>query len=95
MVTTAARSDPLPSSGLTVPQFARRYQVSPDKIRAWIRKGELRAVNVASRRFGRPRLIITPVALAEFERGRQAEVPDAPKARRKRVPKGTIDFLPD
>jgi len=85
-----------PAPGLTVSQLAKRYHVSPDKIRNWIRKGELRALNVASRLCGRPRFVVTADSLAEFERGREAATPDAPKPkRRRRRPAGFIDFFPD
>lgn len=88
-------SDSLATPGLTVPQLAKRYRVSPDKIRNWIRRGELRAVNVASRLCGRPRFVVTPDALADFEKKRAAQSAAPKPARRKRLPKGTIDFFPD
>ena len=83
------------TTGLTVKQLAMRYRVSPDKIRNWIRRGELRALNVASRLCGRPRFVITADAHADFERGRHAATPDAPKPRRQRRPANVIDFYPD
>jgi excisionase family DNA binding protein len=45
---------PPPPRGLTVREVARRYRVSPDKVRAWIRRGELAAVNTASTLCGKP-----------------------------------------
>lgn len=79
--------------GLTTEEVARLYRVSPDKVRAWIKRGELAAVNTSSRRCARPRYIITPAALAAFEREHAAQT-DAPKpARRPR--KDLIDFFPD
>ena len=78
--------------GYTVADVAARYRVSPDKVRAWVRRGELAAVNVASTLCGRPQLRVTPEALAAFERGRSAAPPPRP-ARRKRQPAGFIDYF--
>lgn len=46
--------------GMTPREVARRYRVSPDKARAWIRKGELRAVNTATGLGGKPRWVVLP-----------------------------------
>lgn len=80
--------------GLTVPEVARRYRIGEDKVRGLIRRGELLAINMTLDRCRRPRFVITPEALAAFERGRQAATPNAPKPKR---PKRTsiIDFYPD
>jgi hypothetical protein len=53
----------------------------------------LRAVNTAAVLCGKPRWVIPPEALAEFERGRAAAQPK-PAPRRKRKPTA-IDFFPD
>jgi excisionase family DNA binding protein len=81
--------------GYTVADVAKRYRVSPDKVRAWIRKGELKAVNVAASLLGKPQLRVTAEALTEFERRRSAAVPtpEAPKRRRRRA--AVIDYYPD
>lgn len=82
------------AAGLTVRDVARRFRVGEDKVRSWIRRGELSAINTAERRCARPRFVVTAEALAAFERGRQAATPNAPKPkRRKRTPE--IDFYPD
>jgi hypothetical protein len=94
------RSDPCPETlagtplqaGLTVADVARRYRVSEDKVRGWIARGELRAVNTASVLCGRPRWVISPDALAEFER-RRSGGPTPKDKRRRKVPE--IDFYPD
>ncbi|MCI0463308.1 MAG: helix-turn-helix domain-containing protein [Gemmataceae bacterium] len=84
----------LPSAaGLTVRDLARRYRVSPDKVRLWIRRGELHAVNTATALCGRPRWVVSPDALAEFER-RRAGGP-TPKPRRRRKLTGMVDYYPD
>jgi excisionase family DNA binding protein len=81
------------SRGLTVAEVARRYRVGPDKVRAWIRSGELAAINTAAMRCGKPRFVVTEESLASFERARNAAVPAAPKRRRDRKP-ALIDFYP-
>ena len=77
---------------LTPPAIAKSYGVSTDKVLRWIRTGELRAVNIATKRTGRPRWAIDPADLADFERSRAA-VPQrgraAPRARRADV----MEFL--
>jgi excisionase family DNA binding protein len=81
------------SRGLTVAEVARRYRVSPDKVRGWIKRGELPAINTADTKCGKPRFVITPEALAEFERSRQAATPPKPVKRRKRA--NYVDYFPD
>ena len=68
---------------LTPPSLAQQYGVKPDKVLAWIARGELRAVNVANRIGGRPRWRISPEAIAEFE-NRRAAKPEVKRPRRKR-----------
>jgi hypothetical protein len=82
-----------PGAGKTVREFARRYRVSADKVRAWIALGELTAVNTASRLCGKARWVITPEALAEFEKGRQGGPTPKPQGRRRQAV--GIDFYPD
>jgi hypothetical protein len=81
------------AAGLTVRDVARRYRVSPDKVRLWIKSGILAAINTADKRCGRPRFVVLPEALTAFERSRQAAAPPQPAKRRKRV--AIIDFFPD
>jgi excisionase family DNA binding protein len=80
-------------AGLTVADVARRYRVGEDKVRRWIRSGELPAINTSSTRCGRPRYVVTADALAAFEAGRSPATPPKPK-RRKRQPH-LIDYYPD
>jgi excisionase family DNA binding protein len=68
---------------LTPPQVAARLGVSPDKILNWVRSGELRAINVAARRSGRPRYRIDLADLLAFEQARAAGAP-APSGRQRR-----------
>jgi len=57
---------------LTPPEIARLYRVSPGKVLQWIRTGQLAAINVATTTKGRPRYLVAPDALSEFEEGRKA-----------------------
>lgn len=70
---------------LTPPEVARRYGVAPQKVLAWIRSGELAAVNVASCMTGRPRYAVSPAALAEFEAARAARTARRRTARKPRL----------
>jgi hypothetical protein len=79
--------------GYTVADVARRYRVSPDKVRIWIRRGELPAINTAAALCGRARWVITPDALAAFERGRATAPPPKPSRRRRR--EEGYDYYPD
>jgi excisionase family DNA binding protein len=79
---------------LTVREVARLYRVSPDKVRGWIKAGRLGAINTSEARCGKPRFIVLPRHLQEFERGRQASPPPKP-AKRRRKPKGYVDYFPD
>ena len=77
---------------LTVPQLSRVWGVSTNKVLEFVRRGELRAINLASHRSTRPRYAIDIADIAAFEKSRQV-VPDGgeattPKLRR-RAP-GTV-----
>jgi transposase len=79
--------------GKTVREIARLCRVSPDKVRAWISRGELRAINTADTLCGKPRWVVLPEALAEWERSRQAQTPAKLAPRRKRQA-GAVDYYP-
>lgn len=78
--------------GFTVADVAARYRVSPDKVRLWIRRGELSAINTASSLCGRPQLRITVEALAAFEQSRTTVPP--PKPQRRHRKQAMVDFYP-
>jgi transposase len=80
-------------SGLTVRDLARRYRVGEDKVRSWIRRGELAAVNTATVLCGRPRWVVSPEALAAFEQRRAGGPP--PKPQRRRRHRAAVDYYPD
>ncbi len=69
---------------LTVREVASRFRVGQDKVRAWIRRGELKAVNTAAVLCGRPRFVVTREALAAFEMKRATTAPPKPRRRRPR-----------
>lgn len=73
---------------LTPPQIAAQFGISADKVVAWIRSGELPAMNVATRANGRPRWVVDVDDLSDFERRRAAVV--KPRAKRKRRPAGLV-----
>jgi excisionase family DNA binding protein len=79
--------------GLTVREVARRYRVSEDKVRAWIARGELPAVNTARVLAGRPRWVVMGETLAVFEQRRAGGPP--PKLPRRRRRPAEVDFYPD
>jgi transposase len=81
------------TAGYTVADLARRYRVSEDRVRGWIARGEMRAINRRDTRSGRPSWVVTTEALAEFERGRQATPP--PKPLRGKKKRNLVDFYPD
>jgi hypothetical protein len=74
---------------LTPPEVAQRFGIDPAKVLAWIRSGELRAMNAATTRSGRPRYLIDEADLAAFEMARSTT--PAPKVQRKRrQPRGDV-----
>ncbi len=85
-------ADAAPGRSLTVSEVARRYRVGEDKVRTWIRRGDLRAINTADVACGKPRYVVPPEALDEFERRRSAASPPKPK-RQKRSQE--IDYFPE
>jgi excisionase family DNA binding protein len=80
--------------GMTPREVAKYLRVSPDRVRAWIKKNVLAAVNTASTRCGRPRWVVLPHHLAEWEQGRRANPPPKPLPRR-RQPADFVDYYPD
>jgi transposase len=66
---------------------AKRYEVPVSRVRSWVKRGELAAVDV-SRKAGskRPRFVVTPDALADFERARSTGPAAVTKRGRGRTP---------
>jgi excisionase family DNA binding protein len=69
---------------LSPPELAGRWGISVDKVLAWIRRGELRAINIALSATGRPRWRIDLQDVREFEH-RRAATPPAPARQRRRA----------
>jgi transposase len=88
-MTTTTLSTP----GLTVADVAARYRVSPDKVRGWIARGELAAVNTSAVLSGKPRWVIQVSALETFEQRRAGGPPPRPTPRRKKT--NLVDYYPD
>jgi hypothetical protein len=80
-------------AGYTTADIARRYRVGEDKVRAWIKTGELVAVNTSATICGKPRYVVTPDSLATFEQKRATNPPPKPKRKQRRTQ--AIDFYPD
>jgi hypothetical protein len=83
----------VPQGGYTVADLCRRWKVGADKIRGFLRRGELIGVNVATNLTGRPQWRITPESVERFEKRRTSAPPPKPQ-RRKRQPQ-LIDYYPD
>lgn len=82
----------IPARGLTPNEVAKLLRVSPDKIRSLIKRGELSAIDLGVRG-GKPRFIVLPRHLEEFERRHRAATPTKPAPRPRRAV-GQIDFYP-
>jgi excisionase family DNA binding protein len=70
---------------LTPPLSAKRLRVSPEKALNWIRKGELRAVNIGDGGH-RPRYRVAPEDLEDFLKRREVQPPPPIQRRRRRRP---------
>jgi excisionase family DNA binding protein len=79
---------------LTPSQIASRLRVGVDKIHAWIKSGQLRASNLATKTTGRPRYGIDERDLDAFIAGRTV----TPRTRisrtsRKRLKNDVVEFF--
>jgi hypothetical protein len=83
----------IPSSGYTVADLCRRWRIGADKIRGFLRRGELVGVNVASSLCGKPQWRITAESVEQFEKRRTSAPPPRPQRRRRQS--AVIDFYPD
>jgi hypothetical protein len=90
----AAEVQDRPVAGLTPNELAKVLRVSPDRVRGWIKSGHLGAINTATSLCGRPRFVILPHHLAQFEKSRYGGPTPKPQSRpRRRVQ--SIDYYPD
>jgi len=74
-ILTWARGEKSKGDWLTPPQVAKRLGVKPDKVLYWIHRGELPAVNVATKEGGRPKFAVPPAALETFKTRRSTQPP--------------------
>ena len=81
------------ASWLTLPEVARELRVRESKIKTWIVRGELTAVNVAERQSGRPRYRIRRSDLDTFLLSRTVVPPPPPSPRRRPRPPGYIECV--
>jgi hypothetical protein len=79
--------------GYSVADLCRRWKVGADKIRAFLGRGELIGVNLATHLSARPQWRITPESVERFERRRSSAPP--PKPSQKRRQPSEIDYFPD
>jgi Helix-turn-helix domain len=76
---------------MTVPELAQRWRVGEAKIRGLIQRGELRAFNASGSLCRRPRWVIMPESVAQYEM-RWSSAPPAPRPAKR--PAGR-DYYPD
>ncbi len=82
----------IPGASLTVTQIAERFAVDRDVVVAWIKTGQLAAVDVSRAKRTLPRWRITPEALREFELSRSSVKPAKPQRAQRRA-KRPADFV--
>jgi excisionase family DNA binding protein len=78
---------------LTPPQVAEQLGIEPAKVIGWIRRGELKAANVADRLGGRPRYRISTDSLDAFLNRRQPVQAPPRTHRKRRQPADLIEFV--
>jgi hypothetical protein len=91
---TALAADTLPAgTGFTLADLSRRWRIGGDKIRAFLRKGELVGVNLAGSLSAKPQWRVSPEEVARFEK-RRSSAPPAKAAPRRRRREAQIDYFP-
>jgi hypothetical protein len=69
------------------------WGVSADKILAWIRSGELPAIDASTKRNGRPRYLVDITELAAFENRRRIDAPKLSRQTKRRPASDVIQFF--
>lgn len=75
-----------------IKQICERFGVGEHTVLAWIRNGELAAINVARKPDGKPKWKITPSALEAFELLRTPSPPATTGRRRRKKTENVIEF---
>ena len=74
-----------------VKDLCERFAIGEHTILGWIKRGELKAINVSRKQGGRPKWRITEEALAAFEQLR-TPTPTPSQTRRKKQSTNVIEF---
>ncbi len=74
-----------------IKDLCERFAVGEHTVLAWIRRGELKAINVSSKQGGRPKWRVTQQALEAFELLRTTS-PTKPRTHDRKRPAGVIEF---
>jgi hypothetical protein len=79
---------------VTPPELAKVYRVKPESILAAIRRGELKAIDMARPGSRRPRFRISRQAIADFEQLRSTggRAAHSTRAARKKAPAGMREY---
>jgi hypothetical protein len=89
-----SRGPPCDRAKLTPPVIARMWGISPEKVLAWIRSGELRAMNAATDPSSRPRYLVAIKDLAAFESRRTIIAPQRrARSRHSTQPTNVIEYF--
>jgi len=81
-------------SGFTVTDLCIRWKVGPDKVRAFLRRGELVGVTLAMDLSARPQWRVTQDSVELFERRRSSK-PLSKQPRRRGRRTLEVDYYPD
>ena len=83
---------PYQTTELLPREVALRLRVSINKVLSWIKRGDLRAINVATPGSHRPRYRIDVKDLAAFRESRLVQ-PPAPRRPRKKPTPGVTEYV--
>jgi excisionase family DNA binding protein len=79
--------------GMTPAEVAEYLRISPDRVRAMLRTGELGGIDTAPPGSSKPRFVVLPHHLREYEQRHVAAEP--PKVKRHRKRSDEVDYYPD
>lgn len=80
------------TAGFSVADLCRRWKVGADKIRGFLRRGELVGINLATNLSGKPQFRITAESVYQFEQRRSTAPPPKQPKRKKRT--AIVVFFP-